>query len=281
LDPSANPTTNITWPQVGIATNADWSNWDGPNGAADYVTHYWDSLVNGHTYNWSTGIQERNFYMRKFFSDHQPYIMLDRPQLMLKGVEGAYYVKQSGNDPYYNPLTDSIIQPGDIGPATSSGIMTAAALGAAGVRLYTWEDPNGTSKRAAYANGTWLQTGVNPITQEHEITANWNAISSAGNAIKILTPYLLAEPLNSPAYGRNIVSAVRQGTGGRMLLIVNDDDFKRTMPVDFTPFAYNGGAITKYLVGADLLTSKMLSSSALADTVTLDGGESVAYVFAP
>jgi hypothetical protein len=276
---AASPTLPISWPNLGIASVADWANWDGVGGVADYVTQYFDTFQDDRTYNWSSGVLEKNYWMWKVFYDRQPYMMLDRPQLELRSATGAYYIKES-NGSFYNPPTDVLIQPGDIGAVVSSGIMSAAALGEAGVRLYFWQSSDDMAHRSTYPNGTQLQTGVNPIDSNREIAANWQGISNASNAIAALTPYLLAAPLNSPAYGRNILTAARQGAGGRLLLIVNDNDFKRTIPVDFTPFAYSDGAITKYLVGADLLAKTSLSGSASADIATLDGGESAAYVFA-
>ena len=275
---AANPTLPISWPNLGIASVADWKSWDGRGGAADYVTHYYDTFQENRTYNWSSGILEKNYWMWKVFYDRQPFMMLDRPQLELRSATGAYYIKES-NGSFYNPLGDIIVQPGDIGPVVSSGIMTAAALGQAGVRLYFWQSPNEASRRSTYPTGTQLQTGTNPIDTNREIRTNWQSISSAANAINILTPYLLATPLNSPAYGRNIVTAARQGGNGRLLLVVNDNDFDRTVPVNFDSLAYDNGVITKYLVGDEHFTRTMLRGSASGDAVTLGRGESAAYVF--
>jgi hypothetical protein len=275
---AASPTIGISWPNLGVGTVADWTNWDGVGGVADYVTHYHDSLANQRTYNWSAGVVEKNYWMWRLFYQRQPTMMLDRPQLMLVPASGTNYQKESGNGMFYTPPDDVIIQPGGIGPVTSSMMLTAAALGAAGERLYFWETPDDTT-RVSDANGTGLQTGTNPVDQDREVSANWNAISNAGNAISLLTPYLLAQPLNSPAYGNNIVTAARQGASGKMLLIVNDNDWYRTIPVDFTAFV-GSGSITKYLIGGDLFTTTTLAASS-GETITLGPGEAAAYVFNP
>ena len=274
---AANPTVAISWPNLGIAGVSDWANWDGVGGVADYVTQYYDSFVDSHTYAWSAGILEKNYWMWKLFYDRQPFMMLDRPQLQLRSTAGAFYTKESGNGAFYSPPADILIQPGDIGPVVSSGIMTAAALGEAGVRLYQWENPGDASIRAGYANGVQLQTGVNSIDGDRELSANWKAIANASNAVNALTPYLLANPLNSPAYGRNIISTARQGTSGRLLLIVNDNDFERTIPVDFTPFMYAGGSVMKKLVSAETTTNAAIVGS--GESLTLDAGQAAAYVF--
>jgi hypothetical protein len=76
------PTLPIAYPPLGIGSAPQWGAWDGVGGASDYGSNFWDSLVNNHTYVWSTGMQERSYWMSQFFYQHQTYAMLDRPQLM-------------------------------------------------------------------------------------------------------------------------------------------------------------------------------------------------------
>jgi hypothetical protein len=273
---SAEPTLPISWPNLGIAPVQQWANWDGPHGVADYTSHYYDSHAVRHTYFWSAGILEKSYWMAKSFYERQPYMMLDRPQLMLRSVCGSFYEK-NGSGAFYEPSDDLLIQPGDVGPVVTSGIMGAAALGTAGVRLYFWQSPSDDPQRLKTPRGAVLQTGVNPISADPTIALNWQAIQNAGSAIAILAPYLLAVPLNSPAYGPNILSAARQGAHGRMLLIVNGNDWTRTLTVDLAPFSY-GGTDTRYYVSAYGNRKNELSYRT-HDLVTLGPGDSVAYIF--
>ena len=94
---------------------------------------------------------------------------------------------------------------------------------------------------------------------------------------KVLQPYVLGMALSSPGYGRNIVTAVRQGSDARMLLLVNANDWERTLTVDLTPYR-TGQAITRYTVSGDGLRTDELVDGP-TDTIQLRGGESVVYLF--
>ncbi len=62
-----------------------------------------------------------------------------------------------------------------------------------------------------------LQTGANPTARDPVIRENWRAMAYAANPLtKSLSPYMLGTALTSPAYGRNIVTAARQGDGARL-----------------------------------------------------------------
>ena len=275
----AHPATlPIAYPPLGIIDASVWGAWDGVGGASDYGSNYWDSLQANHTYPWSGGVRENSFWMSQFFYQHQYYAMLDKPQLILNSAMGAFYTKETPGAAYYTPPTDILAQPGDSGPTVTGEIMAAAALGNAGVRLYSWEPPSDASSRAAAPLGTVEQTGFNSVYTDPQIVENWQAVSNASNALATLTPYLLANTLNSPSYGRNIITAARQGANGRMLMIVNGWDYTRTIPVDLTPYTY-GGTITRYIVSAYGNTTTDITGST-SDDVSLNGGDTVAYVFA-
>ena len=275
---AASPSLPIAWPSLGIAPASTWGNWDGANTASDYGSHYWDTFDLRHTYVWSAGVRERSYWMSRVFYQRQPYAMLDRPQMMLRGGSSADYLKETVSGAYFTPPTDILLAAGDNGPTLTGGIMTAAALGSAGVRLYYWDNAGNTSTRASDPRGTEETTGFNSFATDPVVSENWQAISNAGNALALLTPYLLANTLNSPAYGRNIITAARQGANGRMLMIVNGWDYARTIPVDLTPYTY-GGAITRYVVSTYGNTRTDLTGS-VKDNLALHGGETAAYLFA-
>jgi hypothetical protein len=222
-------------------------------------------------------VRERSFWMSVFFYQHQYYAMPERPQLMLRSVTAIRYTKHAKGATFYTPPADEVSQPGDIGPTVTAGIMAAAALGNAGVRLYSWENPANASSRASSPPGRQLVTGLNSIYPDPLVSENWQAVSNAGRALSILTPYLLANTLNSPAYGRNIITAAREGVNGRMLMIVNCWDYSHRLAVDLAPYSH-GGTVTRYIVSAYGNTELDLTGSR-TDTRTLKGGETAVYIF--
>ncbi len=218
--------------------------------------------------------------MRQAFYQRQPSMMLDRPQLILDSLAGPAYLKKGAGSPYYTPPEDSLDVPGVSGPVVTATMMTAAALGAAGVRLYFFENSNDALNRSAARSGSYFQTGASPTAKDPTVKANWQGMSSAANALtNLLSPYLLATALNSPAYGPNIVTGARQGQNGRMLMIVNDNDWQRTVSVDFTPYRYSK-KVASYRISSDGISGPS-SAPFLGETITLTAGETAVYLFSP
>ena len=273
------PTVPISWPPLGLLPPSLQANWLGPNSLSDYASHYWTSLKFRPTYAWSYGIQNLGYYMSQAFYSRQALMMLDRPQLLLGSIAGPEYLKNSSGTAYYSPPQDQLEYPAADGPTVTATMMTAAAIGAAGLRLYQFENPNDAATRAASPLGSDMQTGASPTTGDPTITSIWQGMSSAANALTgPLQSYILATALNSPAYGPNIISAVRQGQNGQMLMIVNDNDWQRTISVDFTPYNY-GNHITRYLISSEGTLGSSLVSPSQGETITLSAGETVAYIF--
>ena len=274
------PNVPVSWPVHGGSSISEQANWMGPGSISDYASHYWVPLKLRHTYTWGAGVQEQGYWMRQSFYESQSATMIDRPQLLLESVAGPMYRKNTAAEPYYTPPIDDLEQPGPTAPAITSSIMTAAALGAAGVRLYTFEDPRNEGARAAATIGSELQTGANPTANDPILQEHWRAMASASTAItKLLTPFVLGVALNSPAYGRNIVTAVRQASNGKMLMVVNDNDWARTLSINFTPYKSNFFApTTRYLVNSDGITKASLPYSN-RETITLAPGETAVYLF--
>jgi len=271
------PRVPLSWPPLGQSPASVQAAWMGPNSISDYASDYWVPLNSAHTYTWSAGVQEWNHGMRQAFYERQSVLMLDRPQLLLDSVAGPFYTKKTEGASYYSPVKDDLEQPGASGATIVSSMMTAAALGAAGVRLYFFENTDEERGRANAKLGAMLQTGVNPTSTDPLVRENWRAISYAGNALKMLAPYLFGEAQSSPAYGRNIMTSVRQGSNGRMLMIVNDNDWPRSIRIDFRPYS-RGKSIVKYTI-SDGGTTKTGIADSTDETVTLGPGESAVYLF--
>ena len=62
-----------------------------------------------------------------------------------------------------------------------------------------------------------------------------------------------------------------------MLMVINDNDWERTLFVDFTPYA-SGSQITRYLIDYDGTQTSVLSTSS-GETIDLKGGETAVYLF--
>jgi hypothetical protein len=268
----------VSWPVLGIAPAVVQGNWMGRGGISDYASHYWDSFNLRHTYPWSGGVQEFTYWMRQLFYQRQPLMMLERPQIFLGSISSFMYVKRTPGAAYYTPPADESDTPGCAGPAVTSTIMTAAALGGAGVRLYQFEPPGNLPQRVKAPVGTTLQTGASPLASDPVVRENWRAMAYAANPLtKTLAPCILGTALNSPAYGRNIVTGARQCPGMRMLMVINDNDWPRTVPIDLTPYS-SGRPATRYQIGYDGISTDLLRN-ARSDTLTLAEGETAVYLF--
>ena len=274
-----NPTVPISWPALGFSPPQDQANWMGPSSISDYASHYWSSLQVRPTYAWSSGIAEESNAMSAAFYSRQDLMMLDRPQLLLSSISGPFYTKETLGASTYTPPEDGLYLPGVNDGTVTSLIMTAAALGAAGVRLYQFDTAQNQAGRKSAPLGSVFQSGASPegdpIAQEI-----WQAMSSATVALTgVLQPYVLGAALSSPAMGRNVVTAARTSAGGTLLMVINDNDWDRTLFVDLTPYS-NGSPITRYLINYDGTQSSVLAATS-GELIHLNGGETVAYLFGP
>jgi hypothetical protein len=157
-------------------------------------------------------------------------------------------------------------------------MMTAAAVGNSGVRLYQFEPPGVQNQRAKQALGTELQTGASPLAAEATSQDLWKALGYAANLLtKTLQPFILGTVAPSPALGSNIVTAVRQSASGTMVLAINATDWDRSLVVDLTPYRA-GNAITRYTVGYKGITSVVIPDTA-SDSLILKKGQAGIWLF--
>lgn len=271
----------FSWPALGTLPPAAHMNWVGQpavdEGVSDYASHYWAVMSGSRTYSWSDGVQQRVFWMKDAFYARQPYMAQDRPQLMLVCGSSFAYTKRTSGTAYYNPPADTLDQPGCDGPSASAEIMTAAALGNAGVRQYQF-DTDSPAMRASYPAGAYLQTGMRPDSTERNSKEIWQATAYAGNLLtKVLEPYILATAASSPAYSHNITTAVRRGSDAIILLIVNGNDGERTVNVDFGPYR-TGIDVARYRLSYSELQTDVVADTT-GETITLPRGGSVVYLF--
>ncbi len=270
--PSSTP---IAFPPLATSPATVHGAWMGPGSVSDYASQYFTSLKTRATYPWSEGIQEMVSSVESEFNSREPYLMLDRPQLMLVSLSGPSYTKQNRTGSTYEPGVDSLDQPGVNPSHVSALMMTSAALGGAGIRLYYFEPPSDLAFRAQAAPGTYMQTGSNPSNLQSD---SWKAMGSSANLLThVLEPYLLGAARSSPAYGRNIVTAVRQSAAGLMLLVVNGNDWTRSIPVDLRPFG-GAGSVARYRLRASSIGTDLLPRAQTIDKIDLEAGESVVYI---
>lgn len=276
---SASSHVPISWPALGIAPPVVHNNWAGRDSKiSDFMSHYWDSFQAGRTYAWSSGIAERVFWMRNAFYSRQPYVRLDRPQIMLSSISSFYYTKRTPHTAYYHPPEDDLVAPGISAPGAFAEMFTAAAIGNAGVRLYQFEEPRNEENRSRAPLGTNLQTGASPFAHDKDSNEIWKAMGYAATLLtKTLQPFILATRLSSPAAGDNIVTAVRKNEDGVLLLAINGNDWERTVSLDLTPYR-TGNEITRYLSGARGIRPALLRDR-IKDEVSLLPGEAAIYLF--
>lgn len=269
----------ISWPALGIHPPIVHDQWAGKDSqVSDYFPHYWDTYLPGRTYTWTSGIEERTFWMRSAFYSRQPYARLDRPQIILATSNSFSYVKNAPGEAFYNPVSDTLTSPSTSASTVSAEMMTAAALGNAGVRFYHFEPPQGEQGRVNGKLGVEYQTGMSPVATERNSQEIWRSVGYVTNLLtKTLQPFILGTPVSSPALVDNIITAARQSESGMLLMVINGNDWERTVAIDLTPYR-TGLPITKYRVRGKGIESGVMPDSGV-DRVAMGEGETVVYLF--
>jgi hypothetical protein len=273
---SASPTVPVSFPAGGTVNPPDQRNWIGQGSLSDYASQYWDTGQLRPTYVFGKGIRESNYWMLNAYYQRQPYMQLNRPQLMLIGISDNAYVKNSpvGTDGY-NPPVDQLVNVGVVPKTVASTMFSAVAAGAAGLRLYQFETSDDHQAEVAGGPGGSYQTGAAP---SYGAVNLWRGMGYGGALLtNVLQPYVLSPPASSPAFGRNIVTGVRKSANGTMLIIVNGWDNSRTISVDFTPYKFGFGA-TRYRVNDSYIYTSLLPDSN-GESISMASGETLVYIF--
>lgn len=267
-------TVPISWPPAGAAPVYGQRNWLKPGGVSDYASHYWDSNQQRRTYSFGMGVRENQNSMLTAFLGRQSSVNINRPQLLEQTMAGIDYLKFSAaGNAVYTPPTDRLLHVGAVPRAVVSGIMSAAAVGSAGVKLYKF-DTAFTDRRDSLGNGAEFESDGGPNTGE---VLNWQAMGYASATLtKALQEYVLGTPVNSPYLGRNIITGARTSTNGNLLIVVNGWDAPRTVLVDLSAYT-TGRAVLRYNVFDTGIKVQSLGNI-VGDTVTLRAGETAAYL---
>ena len=273
---SAVPTLPVSYPAGSIVLTPGQRNWMGAGSLSDYASQYWDTGQQRPTYIFGKGIRESSYWMLSSFYARQPYMQLNRPQLMLIGLSDTAYVKNSpsGTDGF-NPPVDQFVNPGAVSRSVGSSMFSAICAGVAGLRLYQFEGPDDYAAEVNGGPGGSYQTGAAPFYGSVNL---WRSMGySAALMTKVLQPYVLSPPATSPALGRNIITGVRKAATGTMLVVVNSWDGGHALNIDFTPYKFGFGAI-RYRVSDTAIKTAILPDEN-GETISLTSGEVAVYIF--
>ncbi len=272
---TASATVPISWPPLGTAPPSVQGNWMKAGGISDYASHYWDSTQQRRTYIFGMGARETQSSMLAAFLSRQSLVNINRPQLLEQSMAGIDYLKFSPSGvAAYTPPKDQLVHVGETPRAVVSGIMTAAAAGTAGVKVYKF-DESFLARSNDTGTGIEVESDGGPSTGE---ILNWRAMGfAAATLTKSLQEFVLGQPVNSPYLGRNIVTGARLGTNGNLLFVVNTWDSSRNIPVNLSAYR-TGNSVLRYRV-----TDTGIKLSSLGDVTTdaptLAAGESALYLF--
>ena len=272
---TAPATVPISWPPAGTAATYIQGNWMKAGGISDYASHYWDSNQQRRTYVFGMGARETQNSMLSAFLSRQSSININRPQLLEQSMSGIDYLKYSPTGiAVFTPPKDQLLHVGETPRAVVSGVMAAAAVGTAGVKVYKYDDTFLTRFNDP-GDGAELESDGGPATGE---VLNWQAMGfAAATLTKSLQEFVLGQPASSPYLGRNIITGVRLGGNGNLLYVVNTWDGPRTVSIDLSGYR-TGNGVLRYRV-TDTGIKLLNLGNVATDSPALVAGESVLYLF--
>ncbi|HVY68158.1 MAG TPA: fibronectin type III domain-containing protein, partial [Patescibacteria group bacterium] len=267
----------VAWPTLGLDAVQNIINWqNNPSFTADYTSLYWDNpdaffLYANRPSNWEAVHQT----IDQKLSYTLPVIQQDKPFLLLANFVGPYYIKNGAGN-HYIPGQDTLIRAGFSPDQVTALIMDGLGWGAAGLRMYRYDNIYDGPSRQNDATGTVEQTGANPFSVG---VPRWNAMSYAFNVAKTLDPYFLSPLANAVDQGPNIEAAARSGTAGKLLMLTNLLETGQTVNPDLSSYQTGAGTMTRYLISGSGSSSQSMTAAS-SDTLTLAPGQTVVYVFA-
>jgi hypothetical protein len=276
---NAAPRPAVTWPISAISADADAANWMGNPQFADYATLYWDKLDWRNAYPSGPSFPQVQAGQERATIGRLAVLQRDKPMLMEMSVTGPFYVKLGPGDGFVVGQ-DQLQSGGWLRPELCSAqAMLAVATGMAGVRAYAFDSAawKASRVRAKIGQGN-LQTGAEPFQTG---TDRWNAMSAAFNLIQELEPFLLQPKINALNLGANIVTAARQGPNSRVFMAINFSESDSTVPLDLTPYFYDGASTVKVyrLLGGS--RSSATTAYPAAGGTLIHAGETIVWLFQP
>ncbi len=258
----------LTWPVVNWSSPEAAKAWMGDPVFSDYATHYWYPGE-------FASISQNALDMDYRIDVRQKVLPPNRPFLVLTKVTGAFYTKQ-GPGGQYTPKQDKLVDAPYTPVSVAAQIMRAAALGAAGVRVYAFDSLWAQQRREA-AVGETVETGTNPLTGIG--LDRWRAMSAAFHLIEKIEPILLDRQLPADDWGQPYTTTARQGADGRIFMVVSNSDQTQTHALRLEPYLYPGGTIRQFTLLGEHLTEEALQTP--PKSLTLKPGASVVWLFRP
>lgn len=179
-----------------------------------------------------------------------------------------------------------------------AGILFAAALGAAGHRMYNagadyimnaqsggqnnFGGTSGMGCNASQSFANCLQPGISPLYANGDtgaVTDFW-ATANANLILQRLanSGYLYASRAGAPDIGFNIESSLRSGAKGNLLLTLNVQDGPQTHTVDISGCAVSGQKTIRYALDWTGLSVASINAGVTTDSATWLPGGAVIYL---
>jgi hypothetical protein len=269
----------ITWPVISGSDSAAVANWMGDPAYADYTSDYW-ALTVWPAYPTGASLNDFRAAMDPAVYGRLPWVQAGRPTLALGSISGPFYTKKIAGSQYV-PGKDNLQMPPVPATAVAAQIIYAAEAGAAGVRMYAYDNLDQKHQRSSASLGTTdLQTGADPVTVG---TDRWSAMSAAFNLLAQLEPYLLRTQTNSLNFGRQFVATARKGPATTLFMATNFSEAPSAITADLSPyFTQPMKHVTLYRLLGPTLTSTDITSAAgtLSQAqVVFQPGETIVWLF--
>lgn len=268
----------VTWPVLWLSPPQAVKNWMGNPFFSDYTSMYWDKLAWRRAYPWGISLPQLRESLEHVTLKRRHLIQLDRPLLLQMSAVGPFYTKLGGGSEF-TPGQDRLQEPGHGPVSISAQALYAMAVGAAGVRVYSYDSEAWKANRAAPGTGRRdLQTGLEPFRIG---TDRWQAMEASFQLIQRLEPYLFQPRLPSPELGPEFVTGARRGPRSALLIVVNMTEAPAVARPDLTPYHVAGAtSMVRYRLRGAHLVSETLPLAA-SDSLTLSPGEGAVWLFLP
>ncbi|HKG93199.1 MAG TPA: Ig-like domain-containing protein [Gemmatimonadaceae bacterium] len=271
--------TPVAFPVLGVSVAEVAANWMGNPAFSDYASIYFVGPAgdDGQGYPFGTSLPQEAVGRTQSLDKWRPVLQRDRPMLLIHSVTGPAYAKRVVGT-QYQPNRDFLFGAGSRPIAAAAGVLYAVAEGMAGVRVYGF-DSIGEKQNRSGTNpwgGGLQQTFADPFETG---TDRWQALGSAFALVQRREKQALQPQSHAPHLGDGIITGVRSGPDGTMLIAVNFTERTETARVDLTPYLTSGTICQRYEVLGASLGSRILSSSTTTDVVELAPGMGMVWLF--
>jgi hypothetical protein len=273
-------TPPLTFPPSGPAPDSTVFNWAHPALFADYSTFYFTYAYSfiWPAYSWGHSVNQSLDQLNQSWQHKLAQFQLEKPKISISGNSGPEFFKQdpgAAGSCDYRPGIDVLKNVATQQEDITAEIMWTLAKGFAGIRTYGYEQNSGASRCAAGPNTQW-QTFSSPTVH----APAWNSVSAAMNVVSSLEPIVFMPMTHAIDLGPTVYTGAKSGAQGKLLIAINSLEMPQTITADLTPYLYAAGtSIKRYRVVAGTSSTSQLTPQSSNDTITLAGGEAVAWQF--